>query len=91
MSLLDQQIDPPHGSLDAGSIAVVDHQYVSREPSDEPDLFRSQRRTAGSHYISDSVLVQHDRIHISFGEDTSIFIPDMLLGLVQAVENLALW
>ena len=89
-ALLQQEINPPKGSLDPRLVAVIEDGDIGREASDEPYLLDRQCCTRGGDDILDPRLMHGEHIGIALHEVALIGLGDGALCPVEPIELSAL-
>ena len=88
--LFEQHVDASQGGLDAGRVAVVEHRQVVGEAVYHLDLLRGECRARRGHHVLHPALVHGDDVRIALDQVAAVLLDDGLLGLIHAVEFVAL-
>ena len=88
--LLQQHVDAAQGGLDAGGVAVIEDGEVVGEAVYQLDLVGGQGRARGGHHVLHAALVHGDDVRVALHQVAAVLLDDGLLGLVDAVEFVAL-
>ena len=67
-----EHVDTSQRRMDTGSVSVVQHGDITREPFDQPYLRLGQSRTSTCYHVLDTRLIHRDNVQLSLHQVTHI-------------------